>query len=403
MADGRVVATSGSAVAGESTGYNNSAEVWDPTTGTWLVGPSAQKMRLYHSNAILLPDASVLTSGGGRDRTASRQRPEQEQPELRGLLPVVPVRRRRRAGGAAVDHDRADRDRHRRHAQHHDEQRRTASARVTLVKTGSVSHSFNFEQRFMDLTFRASGNQVAIQAPTHAADAPPGFYMLFVFDTQGVPSVAKIVRVNVASTPNPAVTPVLTSPGAQTSLVGAAVALALAATDPNGDTLSYGAAGLPPGLTINATTGRIAGTPTAAGTYSVVVSATDGLNSASQSFTLDRADAATADRWRPRLRPASSRAAAAWPTPPPRPAAASPTAGTSATAAPTHRRVGSGQREPCLCDRGRLPRQRQRDRRDRREHHQELQPGGLPADHREAAERLERPPRSSRRVRACGS
>jgi hypothetical protein len=65
LPDGKVVATSGSAVAGESTGYNNIAEIWNPATGQWHQGAVAQKMRLYHSNALLLPDGSVLVSGGG--------------------------------------------------------------------------------------------------------------------------------------------------------------------------------------------------------------------------------------------------------------------------------------------------------------------------------------------------
>jgi len=65
LADGKVVATSGSAVEGQATGYNNTAEIWDPATGQWAQGAVAQKMRLYHSNALLLPDGSVLVSGGG--------------------------------------------------------------------------------------------------------------------------------------------------------------------------------------------------------------------------------------------------------------------------------------------------------------------------------------------------
>ena len=73
--------------------------------------------------------------------------------------------------------------------------------RVTFIKTASVTHSFNFEQRFMDLqfttapfaSFRAGG--LLVQAPSSAALATPGKYLLFVIDRSGVPSVAKILQI----------------------------------------------------------------------------------------------------------------------------------------------------------------------------------------------------------------
>jgi len=65
LADGRVLATGGSAVDNQLTDVNNSAEIWDPATGQWTVGPSGSRARLYHSTALLLPDASVLVAGGG--------------------------------------------------------------------------------------------------------------------------------------------------------------------------------------------------------------------------------------------------------------------------------------------------------------------------------------------------
>ena len=66
--------------------------------------------------------------------------------------------------------------------------------RVTFIKTGSVTHSCNFEQRFMELSFTApAAGVLTVRAPSSRALAPPGHYLLFVIDIQGVPSVAKIV------------------------------------------------------------------------------------------------------------------------------------------------------------------------------------------------------------------
>ncbi|MGE0452153.1 MAG: Ig-like domain-containing protein [Vicinamibacteria bacterium] len=80
--------------------------------------------------------------------------------------------------------------------------------------------------------------------------------------------------------------PVLVNPGAQSSMEGDAVRLELAATDPDGDPLTYSAAGLPAGLGLDPATGVIAGTPApdAAGSYAVTVSVSDGRLSDGASF-----------------------------------------------------------------------------------------------------------------------
>ena len=66
----------------------------------------------------------------------------------------------------------------------------------------------------------------------------------------------------------------VTSPGSQAMTVGTAVSLQVTATDSGGAALSFAAAGLPPGLSISSS-GLISGSPTAAGTYAVTVTATD--------------------------------------------------------------------------------------------------------------------------------
>jgi hypothetical protein len=79
----------------------------------------------------------------------------------------------------------------------------------------------------------------------------------------------------------------VTNPGNQTGLVGTAASLQVNATDSSsGQTLTYAATGLPAGLSINTSTGLISGTPTTAGTSTVIVTATDATGaSGSTSFT----------------------------------------------------------------------------------------------------------------------
>ncbi|HEY3868249.1 MAG TPA: putative Ig domain-containing protein [Actinocrinis sp.] len=96
--------------------------------------------------------------------------------------------------------------------------------------------------------------------------------------------------VNPASTGN---TVTVANPGNQTGTVGTAASLQISATDSaSGQTLSYSAKALPAGLTINSATGLISGTPTTAGTYSPIVTATDttgASGTASFSWTVNAA------------------------------------------------------------------------------------------------------------------
>ena len=106
MADGRVVATGGTQTDNQLVGINNTAEVWNPATGQWTVGPSGSRARMYHSGALLLPDATVMVSRRRCARTA-------QQPARRNLSAVVSVHVERRARAAAGDHFRARQHRQR--------------------------------------------------------------------------------------------------------------------------------------------------------------------------------------------------------------------------------------------------------------------------------------------------
>ena len=79
----------------------------------------------------------------------------------------------------------------------------------------------------------------------------------------------------------------VTNPGNQTGTVGTAASLQISASDSaSGQTLTYSATGLPAGLSINASTGLITGTPTTAATNSTTVTAKDTTGATgSASFT----------------------------------------------------------------------------------------------------------------------
>jgi hypothetical protein len=79
--------------------------------------------------------------------------------------------------------------------------------------------------------------------------------------------------------------PDVTGPGDQVNEVGDAVSLPLAASDPDGDALTFSASGLPLGLSVDPDTGEISGTLLGAGIRSVVVGVSDGIDTAETSFT----------------------------------------------------------------------------------------------------------------------
>jgi hypothetical protein len=85
--------------------------------------------------------------------------------------------------------------------------------------------------------------------------------------------------------PAPVETVTVTDPGGQATTVGTAVSLQVQATDSAGKTLTYSAGGLPAGLSINASSGLVSGTPAMAGTSSVTVTASSVTASGSTSFT----------------------------------------------------------------------------------------------------------------------
>lgn len=186
LADGRVLATGGSAEPNALNDVNTSAELWNPSTGEWTVGASGQQPRLFNSTALLLPDATVLVAGGGAPGPVMNLNAEIYYPPY--LFDATGALASRPAIFAAPDVVR-----------HGDNFLVEADARhihrVTLVRTGSVTHGVNSDQRFLELQFQPGSDVLFVQAPDRPADAPPGYYLLFVIDDRGVPSIGEIVRI----------------------------------------------------------------------------------------------------------------------------------------------------------------------------------------------------------------
>ena len=186
LPDGTVLASGGQATSDgvDLTQAVLPAEIWNPDTETWTTVASEQIGREYHSTALLLPDGRVLMAGGGQlpgSPATNETNGEVYSPPylFKGARPTIsatPATVQYGTGFTVSTPDAA------------------SIASVALIRTPAVTHAFDQNQRFMRLSFTQSGGSLTVQAPANANLVPPGYYMLFLVNTNGVPSVASFVR-----------------------------------------------------------------------------------------------------------------------------------------------------------------------------------------------------------------
>ncbi len=184
LPSGEVLITGGSGITNELTDPVLTAEMWSPKTKTFRPLSSAAVARLYHSTALLLPDASVLVGGGGAPGPLVNLNAEIYYPpylfDTNGNLAARP----------AITNVASKLD----YNQKSEVNFAGSVSKVVLIKTGAVTHSFNFEQRYIPLDFTVNGSSsISVTMPKNANIATPGYYHLFLIDNKGVPSVSRIV------------------------------------------------------------------------------------------------------------------------------------------------------------------------------------------------------------------
>ena len=77
--------------------------------------------------------------------------------------------------------------------------------RAVLMAPGATTHGFDMNQRNVKLRVldTVDGKGVDVVAPPSPSIAPPGYYMLFLINKQGVPSVASWVKVDAEAPDQP--------------------------------------------------------------------------------------------------------------------------------------------------------------------------------------------------------
>jgi galactose oxidase len=196
LADGTVLVTGGT----QGPNFNDvnagapihAAELWNPDNGTWTILAEEAVDRCYHATALLLPDGRVLSAGGGeyapQNDVANPTKDTHADAQL--FSPPYLFRGPRPTFTGAPQEMR--------YAQTFDLKTEDPESitKVTWIRLGSVTHSFDQNQRMNTLAFKKAPGTLTVAAPENANVCPPGHYMLFLVDNKGIPSVAHIARID---------------------------------------------------------------------------------------------------------------------------------------------------------------------------------------------------------------
>ena len=165
----------------------NTPERFDPISKTWSLMEPMQVPRNYHSIGILLLDGRMLLGGGGLCGSCTTNHSDVEiysPPYLFNTAGQLAVRPELSATPAEAFHNTTI-----------NVNSNEAISSFVLIKSSSVTHSTNNEQRRIPLNFTSNGgNSFSLEIPGSNL-LPPGHYMLFANNAAGVPSVGKIINI----------------------------------------------------------------------------------------------------------------------------------------------------------------------------------------------------------------
>ncbi len=241
-------------------------ELFDPASETFTLLPPMAAPRTYHSVALLLPDARVISAGGGLCGIGCAA----NHPDLQIYSPHYLFN----ADGAdAVRPVIASAPAQATHGTRITVGTDSVIGAFSLIRVSSSTHTVNNDQRRVPLAFTALGNNnYELTIPGNPGVVLPGYYMLFALSPEGVPSIARTIRISGTGAPT------IDNPGDKTSALNASVSLTTTATGAT----SFAASGLPTGLSISPTSGAITGVATQTGRYAVTLIA---ANASAQTST----------------------------------------------------------------------------------------------------------------------
>ncbi len=211
LPNGKILAEGGSANNEVPDTPGKTADMYDPVANIMTSAGTASYSRLYHSTAVLLPDATVASLGsnppprGGYEPAIEVYTPPYlfdsndnlvtSRPVITGVSPAVLGYNQQ----FSVTYTSV-----------------SPISSAVLIRPASTTHAFDMDQRLIGLCGTSpqpvctGSGTLTLTSPPNGNIAPPGYYMLFVLDNTGVPSVAKFIQLTRYTTTPPAGT--ITSP-----------------------------------------------------------------------------------------------------------------------------------------------------------------------------------------------
>lgn len=181
LPDGRVFIAGG--VTGGADG--GPCEIFDPRNpgAGWALGPNMKFVRTYHSSFLLLQDGSILGGGAPPDADPPAVYTAHERffPDyfdlLRPTITSAPATINYGANFTINTPTPLD------------------IMEVVLLRPGAVTHGYNMSQRGIECVIAGTGaGTLDVETPPNANLAPPGWYLLFILDSNRVPSEGRWIR-----------------------------------------------------------------------------------------------------------------------------------------------------------------------------------------------------------------
>ncbi|KAH6721767.1 carbohydrate-binding module family 32 protein [Leptodontidium sp. MPI-SDFR-AT-0119] len=164
-------------------------ELWDTVSNTFTVLPAHKIPRCYHSTALLLLDGTVFTAGGGLCGNCATNHLNAEiyspgylfnADGTAATRPVITYLSSSMVGVGGTLNIVTD----------------SPVVKFSLIRYGSATHTVDTDQRRLAFD-SAAGTVNTITVPGDPGVALPGYWMLFAINGNGVPSVAKTVKITV--------------------------------------------------------------------------------------------------------------------------------------------------------------------------------------------------------------